>query len=143
MSFVAHPGIADPNHYYNLGVRLVEGQGFTADYIWQYNDPPPSMEQAEVHWMPMTSLLAAGSMRLLGVGVGAALLPFVILSALLPAIGYAAARQLDLSEGASLFSAAAVAALPEMTLYALRTDTVVPAAFFTGLSILLLRRGLQ
>jgi hypothetical protein len=36
LPYIRHPGIADPNHYYNLGVQLVKGHGFYIDYIWQY-----------------------------------------------------------------------------------------------------------
>jgi 4-amino-4-deoxy-L-arabinose transferase-like glycosyltransferase len=143
LGFVNLPGVADPNHYYNLALRLVDGESFTADYIWQYNDPPASIEHPEVHWMPMTSFLAAGAMELFGRSVRIALLPFVLIGAIVPALGYWAARQLDLEEEAALFSAAAVAFLPEMAIYSLRTDTVVPAALFTGSSILLLQHGLR
>ena len=96
--FVSFPGIADPNHYYNMGVRLVEGHGFTIDYIWQYSLPPQSMVHPEEHWMPLTAVLAAAPMALFGESVRVALLPFMLLGSLLPALSYWAARQLDLSE---------------------------------------------
>ncbi len=143
LQFVSFPGIADPNHYYNMGLRLVEGHGFTIDYIWQYSLPPPSIVHPEDHWMPLTAVIAAAPMALFGEAVRTALLPFVILGALLPMLSYWMARQLELSESAALFSAAVLAALPEMTLYSLRTDTVIPCALFTCLSILLLTRGLR
>ncbi|MEP7292906.1 MAG: glycosyltransferase family 39 protein, partial [Chloroflexota bacterium] len=143
LQFVSFPGIADPNHYYNMGVRLVEGHGFTIDYIWQYSLPPASIVHPEEHWMPLTAVLAAAPMALFGESVRSALLPFVLLGALLPALAYWGARQLELSKSAALFSAAALAVLPEFTLYSLRTDTMIPSALFTCLSILLLNCGLQ
>lgn len=141
--FVDFPGIADPNHYFNLGLRLVEGHGFTLDYIWQYNLPPVSIEHPIEHWMPGAAVLAAGAMALLGESVKAALLPFVLLGALLPVLSYAWARRLRLGQDASLFSAAAVAALPELMIYSLRTDTVIPFSICIGGSLLLLQRGFE
>ncbi len=143
LQFVSFPGVADPNHYYNMGVRLVEGHGFTIDYIWQYSLPPQSIVHPEEHWMPLTAVLAAAPMALWGESVRVALLPFILLGALLPALSYWAARQLDVSDAAALFSAAALAVLPEFALYSVRTDTVVPCALFECLSILLLVRGLR
>ncbi|HVU09891.1 MAG TPA: glycosyltransferase family 39 protein [Phototrophicaceae bacterium] len=141
--FVNYPGIADPTHYYNMAVRLIHGHGFTIDYIWQYSLPPQSIVHPEEHWMPLTAVIAGAPMLLFGESARIALLPFIVLGSLLPALSYWGARQLDLSEGAALFSAAAVAALPEFALYSLRTDTVIPCACLECLSILLLTRGLR
>jgi hypothetical protein len=141
--FVRFPGIADPNHYYNMGIRLVEGHGFTIDYIWQYNIPPASIVHPEEHWMPLTAVLAALPMQVLGVGVSQALLLFALIGAALPALAYWMAEQLDLSENASLFSAASAAVLPEFVLNSVRTDTTIVCALFIGLSIVLLTEGLR
>ena len=143
LQFVQFPGIADPNHYYNLALRLLEGHGFTIDYIWQYTVPPQSIAHPEEHWMPFTAVLAAIPMLLFGTDVRVALLPFILIASLLPILSYWGARQLDLSESAALFSAAALAVLPEFMLYSLRTDTVIPCAFFTCLSLLLLTHGIR
>jgi 4-amino-4-deoxy-L-arabinose transferase-like glycosyltransferase len=143
LSQVEFPGIADPNHYYNMGVRLVEGHGFTIDYIWQYSLPPATIEHPEEHWMPLAAVLAAVPMRLFGIGVHAALLPFILIGALLPLLGYWGAAQLKLSAGGRLFAAACAAVLPEFVLNSLRTDTTIPAALFVCLSILLLIEGLR
>ncbi len=144
-AFVPHPGIGDPNHYYNLGVALVEGRGFTMDYIWHYNDPPPAgtLEHPFDHWMPLAGVLAAGGMALFGQQVLAALLPFMLCGALLCVVGYAAARQFGCGQGASLFVAAACGLLPEFLLNALRTDTTIPNALFVCASIVLLTHGLR
>lgn len=142
-SFVQHPGIADSNHYYNVAMRLIEGHGFTSDYIWMYSLPPESIVHPEEHWMPLTSLIAAIPMALFGPGVFNALIPFILLGALLPLLGYVAARQFQLSELASLFVAAATAVLPEMVLNSVRTDTTIPNVFFVTLSLILLNMALQ
>jgi len=93
--------------------------------------------------MPLAAVLAAAPMAIFGESVRVALLPFILIGSLLPMLSYWGARQLDLSENAALFSAAALAALPEFALYSVRTDTVIPCALFECLSILLLIRGLR
>lgn len=143
LGLVNFPGIADPNHYYNVGVRLVEGHGFTIDYIWQYNDRYAAVEHPDDYWMPLTSAIAASGMAVFGVGVHQALLPFILIGSLLPLIGYEAARLFDTSEDTRLFVAAAVALLPEFVLNSVRTDTTVPNTLLVGASVLLLTIGLR
>ena len=128
VGFVKHPGIADPNEYYNVGRSLAEGHGFQTDYIWQYYNPPDSVVHPIDWWLPLTAVLAAGGMKLFGINVQASLLFFVILGSVLPVLSYLAARQLDGSERASLFAAAAAAVLPEFYLNSLRTNTLIPNA---------------
>jgi hypothetical protein len=140
---VTHPGIGDPNHYYNLGRELAAGRGFVIDYIWQYNDPPDGITHPDDHWMPLTGLLAAGGLALAGGSTFAALLPFILLGTLLVPLVYAAARQLDIGEGGSLFAAAAAAVLPELVLNSLRTDTTIPNAVLITIAVLLFNRGLR
>ncbi len=135
------PGIADPNHYYNMGVRLVEGQGFTIDYIWQYNRPPDAVAHPEDHWMPLAAVLAAVPMSIFGISTGASLVFFVAVGSLLPLIAYWGARQFKLQESTAYFAALAAAFMPELVLNSLRTDTTVPTALFVCLSILLLNEG--
>ncbi len=143
LTFVQHPGISDPNHYYNLGVRLVEGQGFTIDYIWHYKNPPLSIVHFDDYWMPLAGILAGGSMKLFGIGVPQALIPFILIGSLVPVLAYAIARQFGCSETGSLFAAAAAGVLPEFVLNSVRTDTTMVNVLFVCLSIYLMTRGLQ
>lgn len=143
LQFVHFPGVADPNHYYNMGVRLVNGHGFTINYIWQYNDTYAAVSHPDDYWMPLTSVLPAVSMRLFGIGTAQAVLPFMLLGSLLPLIGYWAVRQFGGDEDSRLFAAVAVAVLPEFVLNSLRTDTTLPNALLLGVSILLLTEGLR
>lgn len=141
--FIQHPGIADPNHYYNLGVRLVEGQGFTIDYIWEYNQPPASIVHPDDHWMPLAGLIAAIPMQLFGIGVHNALIPFILIGSLVSVLSYAIARQFGCSEMSSLFAAAAAAVLPEFVLNSVRTDTTMVNVLLVCTSIYLMTRGFQ
>lgn len=142
-AFVRHPGVGDPNHYYNLGGFLVEGRGFNIDYIWQFNNPPEQLEHPEDYWMPLTGALAAFSMAIFGRGVPGALIIFAVMGALVPLLAYLAARQFGCSPGGGLFCAAAAAVLPEFVLNSVRTDTTIPNLLLVCASILLLTRGLR
>lgn len=141
--FVAHPGIADPNHYYNLGVRLVEGHGYTIDYIWQYNDQYETLVHPDDYWMPLTAVIAALPMALFGTDVRVALLPFMLLGALLPAVTFLAARQFGVGAAGALFAAVMSAVLPESVLNAVRTDTTIPNAVFVSMAVILFTAGMR
>jgi hypothetical protein len=137
---VDFPGVADPNHYYNLAVRLTEGHGFTIDYIWQYSADPASIVHPEEHWMPLAAALAALPMALFGVSVHAAISPFILIGSVLPVLAFIGARRLSLSDEGALFAAGTVAFLPELVLNSLRTDTTIPFALFTSAALLLSAR---
>lgn len=145
--FVRFPGIADPNHYTNVALRLLDGQGFTIDYIWQYNAPPASIVHPEDHWMPLAAVLAAVPMALFPGAAGefnpASLLLFMAGGALLPLVAYWGARQLKLADDAALFAAGAAAVIPELVLNSVRTDTTVPTALFAGVALLAFVEGVR
>jgi len=141
-AFVEFPGVADPNHYYNLGVRLATGYGYTTDSIWQFNDDYGAVTHPDDYWMPLTGLLAGGSMAIFGVGVGQALIPFMLIGSLLPLIAYYGAGTLGVGRGGALFAAACAACLPELVLNSVRTETTVVAAFTTGAALILFARGM-
>ncbi|HEX3052343.1 MAG TPA: glycosyltransferase family 39 protein [Aggregatilineaceae bacterium] len=141
--FVKHPGIADPNHYYNLGRQIIAGNGLETDYLWHYYNPPDHITHPDDFWMPFAGVIAAGGMALFGTSVQAAILPFILLGSLLPLVSYASARQIGLSETAGLISAAFTAVLPELVLNSLRTNTPIPSALFLSTALLLLVHGLK
>jgi hypothetical protein len=142
--FVQHPGIADPNHYYNLGLRILDGHGFTIDYIWNYFRPPTALIHPEDHWMPLAGVLAALGMGVFGQTVTGALIPFIVIGGILvPILCFLLARQFGLSDMGSLFCAAAGAFLPEFVLNSVRTDTTIPNVFFFCSSIWLLNAALK
>lgn len=141
LRFIAFPGINDPNHYYNLGVRLLHGHGFTMDYLWHYNFAPPTLEHPFDFWQPLAGILAGLGMFLLGEGVTQALVPFVILGSLLPLVSYVAARQLACPPMTAVFVALWTALLPEFVLNSLRTDTLIPNALMLGGTFVCLLHG--
>jgi hypothetical protein len=142
VTVVEHPGIADPMHYYNMALRIVGGHGLTIDYIWQYTLPPADIVHPEEHWMPGAAVLAALGMSVLGETPRAAIVPFALLGALLPALTWAAARGLRTPVAAALFAACAAAVLPEFVLNSLRTDTTLPAAVLVCAALIAIGRAL-
>ena len=141
--FAEHPGVADPNHYYNLGRQLIAGRGFETDYLWHYYNPPETINHPDDFWMPLAGVLAAGGMALFGETVQGALVPFIVLGGLLPAAVYLAARQFGCGAEGALYAAAFGAVLPEFVMNSVRTDTLIPNALFVTLAIMLLVSGLR
>ncbi|MDM8528841.1 hypothetical protein QUF58_11630 [Anaerolineales bacterium HSG24] len=78
------PNYMDATYYYVNAVNLAQGRGFVEDFLWHYlNNPDPPPQPSHLYWMPLTSMLAGGSMALVGISYRAAQLPFVLLSAML------------------------------------------------------------
>ena len=138
-----HPGLFDPNHYYNLARNLAEGRGFVVDYIWQYHQRPTEVTHPVDYWMPLAAVWPALSMRVLGTGLLPALLPNLLFSTALVALTGLIARIARLSRSAELMAMALILFLPDFVLGAVRTDTTVSYALFCGLALLCLYQGMQ
>ncbi|MCY3947141.1 MAG: glycosyltransferase family 39 protein [Anaerolineaceae bacterium] len=138
-----HPGLFDPNHYYNLARNLAEGRGFVVDYIWQYHQKPTAVTHPVDYRMPLAAVWPALSMRVLGIGLLPALLPNIVFSTALVAFTGLIARVARLSRSAELMAMALILFLPDFVLGAVRTDTTVSYALFCGMALLCLYRGMQ
>ncbi len=105
--FVARPGYMDAYYYFGGAVQLARGQGFTEPYLWNYlavDLSPGGASQwqlpvpSHLYWMPLTSIVAAPFVALAGAGrpllelFRAAQIPAVLLSSLMPVLGYVVAR---------------------------------------------------
>lgn len=63
---VGKPGFTDAFYHFNAAVRLVEGRGFTDDYLWTYIAAPDTLPApSHLYWMPLTSLSGAIGMAVL------------------------------------------------------------------------------
>jgi len=85
------PGYMDAEYYYGSALRLVNGDGFSEPYLWNFLDDPAGLPHpSHLYWMPLATLLAAAGMKVLGsTSYLAARLPFILLYGLLPIIsGY-------------------------------------------------------
>ena len=87
------PPYTDPAYYSLVAQRLATGHGFTVPVLWSFLEvgaqlprEPTLPVPSNGHWMPLTSIVAAGSMALLGPSWRAGQLPIVLLAtALVPA----------------------------------------------------------
>ena len=67
------PPFTDPAYYSLVAQRLAEGHGFTTPVLYSFLEvgsrlPEPAMlpVPSNAHWMPLTSIVAAASMAILG-----------------------------------------------------------------------------
>ena len=138
-----HPGLFDPNHYYNLARNLVAGRGFVIDYIWQYHQAPADVTHPIDYWMPLAAIWPAIGMRLFGGSLFAALLPSTIIGTALAALAWGIARAARLTPASQLVAAGLVLFIPEFMLGSVRTDTPINYALWVGLALLCFGEGMR
>ena len=87
---VADPPYLDAAYYELVARRLAEGHGFSAPVLWSFLEvggvlpaDPALPVPSNRHWMPLTSILSAGSMAILGASRFAAELPHILLGTVL------------------------------------------------------------
>jgi len=92
---VPWPPFTDPAYYSLIAQQLATGHGFTTPVLWSFievgsrlPDPAVLPVPSNAHWMPLTSIVAAGSMLLFGPSYVAGTVPLVILSAALVPFTY-------------------------------------------------------
>ena len=125
----------DSTYYYLLGRNLAEGRGFVEDLVWNYVSPPASVTHpSHDYWMPLESLLIAGSLRLGGGAFFTALLPNLFFGSLLPVLAMALALQLGARKSWALAAGLFLACSPRLVFYSITTDAAVVYAFFGGLA---------
>src|SRR5258708_39664593 len=76
-----NPGYTDAYYYFNAGQRLIQGKGLTDVALWTYLGAPAALPvPSHLYWMPLTSLVAAGSMALFGPSFDGAQVGFVLVT---------------------------------------------------------------
>ncbi|MBC7250564.1 MAG: glycosyltransferase family 39 protein [Anaerolineae bacterium] len=138
------PGYMDAYYYYVGATSLYRGLGFNDPFIWNYLDDPQGIPYpSHLYWMPLSSILAYFSFLLFGESFGAAQVPFILLSALLPLIAYAVAYQVARSQRhavcAALFAVFSGFYLP----FWVTTDNFAPFAVFGSLCLAVAGVGLR
>jgi 4-amino-4-deoxy-L-arabinose transferase-like glycosyltransferase len=85
----------DPAYYTLVAERLATGHGFTVPVIWSFLEVGSRIPETATlpvasngHWMPLTSVIAAGSMAVFGATWRAGQVPMVLLSTLLVPFTY-------------------------------------------------------
>ncbi len=119
------PPFTDPAYYSLVAQRLTEGHGFTIPVIYSFlevgsrlPEVPTLPVPSNAHWMPLTSVVAAASMAILGPTYVAGTVPLVVLSALLPPLTYLVSMRLWGSQaGAWAAGIMAIFAGPLLILY--------------------------
>src|ERR1700690_3931193 len=91
--FQAFPGYLDSDYYFAGGIQLVQGKGFTEPYLWNYLDNPQGLPHpSHTYWMPLSSIIAAGGMWVIGQPTyQAGRLGFIFLAGLIPVVAAAVA----------------------------------------------------
>jgi 4-amino-4-deoxy-L-arabinose transferase-like glycosyltransferase len=84
-AWIRTPGYMDAEYYFTTALKIVDGEGFTESYLWNYLDDPLGIPHpSHLYWMPLTTILSTGSMMVFGASYRAAQLPFLLLTAALP-----------------------------------------------------------
>ena len=109
---VIQPGFTDAYYYLDVARRLANGQGLTADFVWNFLEAPalaPLPVASHRFWMPLATAVQAGGIVLLEPVLGAfrsAQAAVIALAAFVPAAAYAAGRSVGASPRAALVAAA-------------------------------------
>ena len=101
---VNYPPYGDPAYYQLVGEQLAAGHGFNVPVLWSFLEvggrlpaDPMLPVASNGHWMPLTSIVAAGSIFVFGGLLGswrAAELPMIVLGAALVPFTYYVTTQL-------------------------------------------------
>ena len=60
-----NPGYMDAYYYFNGGKQIAFGSGWSEMFLWNYLDDPAGLPHPGfTYWMPLTSLVAAGGIKL-------------------------------------------------------------------------------
>ncbi len=124
---VPFPPHVDAAYYSMVAEQLATGNGFTAPALWSFLEvggrlPADAMlpVPSNGHWMPLTSVVAAGSMALFGVDWRAGQVPMVFLSTLLVPMTYLVGSEIWRSRRVAVLSSLlAIAAGPLLLMYPL------------------------
>jgi len=102
------PGYMDADYYFAGGLRLAQGHGFSELLLWNYLDDPAGLPHpSHGYWMPLTSILAAGGMALLGRSdFSAARIFFILLAGLIPPLTAALAWRLSRRKNLAILAGA-------------------------------------
>lgn len=99
----------DSAYLFASGQRLATGEGFTVPFVWSFLETGGRLPAdaalpiaSHAHWMPLTAMVAALGMEVLGPTWRAAQVPMVLLSAALSPLTYLMAMRIWGSRAASI-----------------------------------------
>lgn len=122
---VGYSPYTDPAYYAMVAEQLATGQGFSAPVLWSFLEvggrlpaEPMLPVPSNGHWMPLTSIVAAAGMALLGPDLRAAQVPIVILGVALVPFTYVVGVDLYQSRRVGVLAAVlAIFAGPLLIMY--------------------------
>lgn len=83
--WIQTPGYMDADYYFATARRIADGYGFSEPFLWNYLDSPLGIPHpSHLYWMPLTSVLSAGFLMVFGDSFGAAQLPSILITLLIP-----------------------------------------------------------
>ncbi len=136
------PQLDDPAGYIQLARNIASGRGFTSDVLWSYWVSFPAVTHpSNEFWMPLASILMAGSIRLLGDTLFAAQLPGILAGSLLMPLAYGIGRTLWPAQRRWAVLAAVLLILNATLLY--QAASADSSALYTLLATLTLFVGAQ
>jgi hypothetical protein len=131
------PHYFDAYYYYDVAENLQAGRGFVVDFIWNYlNQPQFVSHPSNLYWMPLSSMLAALPMKVFGASYGAAQIPFILTSSLLPPMAYALSWRLYARRDYGWLAAILTTFAPFYLKYWACPDNFAPFAICAALSLL-------
>lgn len=140
--WVDSPGYMDADYYYATAKGLVAGEGFSEPFLWNYLDDPADLPHpSHQYWMPLPSLVAAASMRLLGSSFNAARAPFVLITSMLSILTARLAFELTRDRGMAWQSGLLAAFSGLFLPFMVTTDSFALFALIGGVSFWLLSAG--
>lgn len=122
---VPYAPYTDPAYYTLVAERLADGHGFTVPVLWSFLEVGGQLPEngslpvpSNGHWMPLTSIVSAAFMSVLGSSWRAGQVPMVLLSAALVPFTYHVARHFWGTRWVAIISALlAVFAGPLLIMY--------------------------
>jgi 4-amino-4-deoxy-L-arabinose transferase-like glycosyltransferase len=140
---IHQPGTMDSHYYYGGGQSLLENRSFVEPYIWNYLEPVPGLPApSHLYWMPLPSILVAGSQALLGSTFKASQAPFILLTAALPIITYLVSWTLSRDRRHALLAGGLTILSGFYIPYWTLPETFAPFAVVASLALLTLGKGI-
>jgi 4-amino-4-deoxy-L-arabinose transferase-like glycosyltransferase len=137
---LSFPPLDDPAGYIQLARNIASGRGLVSDVLWNYWVSFPAVTHASNEfWMPLASVIMAGSLRLFGDTLLAAQLPGIVAGALLAPVVYLMGRTLWPQQRRWSVLAAALIVINAVLVY--QASSVDSSAIYTLLATLALFCG--
>jgi 4-amino-4-deoxy-L-arabinose transferase-like glycosyltransferase len=134
------PQLDDPAGYIQIARNIASGRGFVSDVLWNYWVSFPAVTHASNEfWMPLASVIMAGSIRLFGDTLLAAQLPGMIAGSLIALLIYVMGRTLWPDQRRWSALAALLIVINAMLVY--QSVSADSAAIYTLLATLALFSG--